>query len=165
MAKQVEKFILDLDITGLEDLTGLARQLKNLQKISKPAEGSFKGLLRNIKDVTQYVPKTINQFKQKERTLKALRNEVKAGGVAFKRLGREIESNRVKLQSFNQTATQPKGGMFAGLGTGGAAAIGGAGAYIGRSLGLPPAISGLASAGAALSLIHISEPTRPERRG
>ena len=84
MAKQVEKLILDLDITGLEDLTGLTRQLKNLQKISKPAEGSFKGLLRNIKEVTQYAPKTINQFKQKERTLKALRNEVKAGGIAFK---------------------------------------------------------------------------------
>ena len=151
MAKQVEKFILDLDITGLEDLTGLTRQLKNLQKISKPAEGSFKGLLRNIKEVTQYAPKTINQFKQKERTLKALRNEVKAGGIAFKKLGREIEANRVKLQSFNQTARQPKGGMFAGLGAGGTAAIGGAGAYIGSTLGLPPAITGLASAGAAAS--------------
>jgi len=149
VAKQVEKFILDLDITGLEDLTGLAKQLKNLQKISKPAEGSFKGLLRNIKDVTKFVPKTVNQFKQKERTLKALRNEVKAGGVAFRKLGTEIEANRVKLQSFNQTARQSKGGMFAGLGTGATAAIGGAGAYIGSSLGLPPAISGLASAGAA----------------
>ena len=41
--------------------------------------------------------------------------------------------------------------MFAGLGAGGTAAIGGAGAYIGSSLGLPPAISGLASAGAAAS--------------
>ena len=30
MAKQVEKFILDLDITGLEALTGLTKQLRKI---------------------------------------------------------------------------------------------------------------------------------------
>jgi len=150
MAKQIGDIELKFDVTGLEDLTNLTRQLKNLSKIAKPAAGSFKGLINGIKDVTKFTPKTISQFKQKERTLKALRNEVKAGGVAFKKLGREIDANRIKLQSFTQTAVKQKG-MFAGLGAGGTAAIGGAGAYIGSSLGLPPAISGLASAGAAAS--------------
>ena len=150
MAKQIGDIELKFDVTGLEDLTNLTRQLKNLSKIAKPAAGSFKGLINGIKDVTKFTPKTISQFKQKERTLKALRNEVKASGVAFKKLGREIDANRIKLQSFTQTAVKQKG-IFAGLGAGGAAAIGGAGAYIGSSLGLPPAISGLASAGAAAS--------------
>ena len=150
MAKQIGDIELKFDVTGLEDLTNLTRQLKNLSKIAKPAAGSFKGLINGIKDVTKFTPKTISQFKQKERTLKALRNEVKAGGVAFKKLGREIDANRIKLQSFTQSAVKQKG-MFAGLGAGGTAAIGGAGAYIGSSLGLPVAISGLASAGAAAS--------------
>ena len=150
MAKQIGDIELKFDVTGLEDLTNLTRQLKNLSKIAKPAAGSFKGLINGIKDVTKFTPKTISQFKQKERTLKALRNEVKAGGIAFKKLGREIDANRIKLQSFTQTAVKQKG-LFAGLGAGGTAAIGGAGAYIGSSLGLPPAISGLASAGAAAS--------------
>ena len=150
MAKQIGDIELKFDVTGLEDLTNLTRQLKNLSKIAKPAAGSFKGLINGIKDVTKFTPKTISQFKQKERTLKALRNEVKAGGVAFKKLGREIDANRIKLQSFTQTAVKQKG-LFAGLGAGGTAAIGGACAYIGSSLGLPPAISGLASAGAAAS--------------
>ena len=113
MAKKLEKFTIEIDLKGLKDLTGLQRQLKNLEKVSKPVEGSFKLLTRSIKDVSKFTPRTISQFKQKERTLKALREEVKAGGVAFKRLGREIEANRKKLQSFNQT--QPKG-MFGRIG-------------------------------------------------
>ena len=115
MAKKLETFTISIDLKGLKDLTGLQRQLKNLEKVSKPVEGSFKLLTRSIKDVSKFTPRTISQFKQKERTLKALREEVKAGGVAFKRLGREIEANRKKLQSFNQT--QPKGGFFGKLGS------------------------------------------------
>ena len=149
MAKQVEKFILDLDITGLEDLTGLKRSLKQLDSSFKGlGKGGLDSLNKNIKTTINLVPQSINQFRQKERTLKALRNEVKIGGEQFKRLGAAIEANKAKLQSFTQVANSSRG-MFAGLGTGATAAIGGAGAYIGSSLGLPPAISGLASAGAA----------------
>ena len=149
MAKSVEKFILDLDITGLEDLTGLKRSLKQLDASFKGlGKGGLDSLNKNIKTTINLVPQSINQFRQKERTLKSLRNEVKIGGAEFKRLGAAIEANKVKLQSFTQVANTSRG-IFAGLGTGGAAAIGGAGAYIGSSLGLPPAISGLASAGAA----------------
>tara|TARA_Y100000004_G_scaffold148614_1_gene170186 strand:+ start:4219 stop:6273 length:2055 start_codon:yes stop_codon:yes gene_type:complete len=150
MAKQIGDIELKFDVTGLEDLTTLSRGLKNLKQSLEPVKGRFKGLAQAIGDVTKFTPKTISQFKKKERVLKSLREEVRAGGVGFKRLGKEIDANRIKLQQFTQTAVKQKG-IFAGLGAGGAAAIGGAGAYIGSSLGLPPAISGLASAGAAAS--------------
>ncbi len=150
MAKKLETFTISIDLKGLKDLTGLQRQLKNLEKVSKPVEGSFKLLTRSIKDVSKFTPRTISQFKQKERTLKALREEVKAGGVAFKRLGREIEANRKKLQSFNQT--QPKGGFFGRLksskfGVGGRAALG---AMAGSMAGNFGATGQMALTGAAL---------------
>ena len=150
MAKKLETFTIAIDLKGLKDLTGLQRQLKNLEKVSKPVEGSFKLLTRSIKDVSKFTPRTISQFKQKERTLKALREEVKAGGVAFKRLGREIEANRKKLQSFNQT--QPKGGFFGRLksskfGVGGRAALG---AMAGSVAGNFGATGQMALTGAAL---------------
>ena len=149
MAKKLETFTISIDLKGLKDLTGLQRQLKNLEKVSKPVEGSFKLLTRSIKDVSNFTPRTISQFKQKERTLKALREEVKAGGVAFKKLGREIEANRKKLQSFNQT--QPKG-MFGRLkgskfGVGGRAALG---AMAGSMAGNFGATGQMALTGAAL---------------
>ncbi len=149
MAKKLETFTISIDLKGLKDLTGLQRQLKNLEKVSKPVEGSFKLLTRSIKDVSKFTPRTISQFKQKERTLKALREEVKAGGVAFKRLGREIEANRKKLQSFNQT--QPKG-FFGKLksskfGVGGRAALG---AMAGSMAGNFGATGQMALTGAAL---------------
>ena len=149
MAKEIGNIELKFDVTGLEDLTGLSRSLKNLEKVFKPlSKNGVKNLNDNIAKTVSLVPKTITQFKQKERTLKSLRNEVTAGGKRFKELGKAIDANRAKLQSFNQTV---KKGMFSGLGAGGAAAIGGVGAYIGSTLGVPPAISGLASAGAAAS--------------
>ena len=149
MAKQVETFTLKLDLTGLEDLTGLKRSLKQLDtSFTELSKRGLQSLNTNIDKTIKLVPDTITKFRQKERTLKALRNEVKIGGEEFKRLGAAIEANKAKLQSFTQVANTGRG-MFAGLGTGATAAIGGAGAYIGSSLGLPPAISGLASAGAA----------------
>ena len=150
MAKKLETFTIAIDLKGLKDLTGLQRQLKNLEKVSKPVAGSFKLLTTSIRDVSKFTPRTISQFKQKERTLKALREEVKAGGVAFKRLGREIEANRKKLQSFNQT--QPKGGFLGRLksskfGVGGRAALG---AMAGSVAGNFGATGQMALTGAAL---------------
>ena len=151
MAEKVGKIVLDFDVTGLEDLTTLTRSLKQLSKAFQPLnEVGIKNLNKGIKETIAVVPKTINQFKQKERTLKALRDEVKIGGSQFKKLGKAIDENRAKLQAFTKTAKKGKG-MFAGLGAGGTAAIGGVGAFIGSSLGIPPAISGLATAGAAAS--------------
>jgi len=151
MAGKVGEVTLNFDVTGLEDLTTLTRSLKQLSKAFKPLnEVGIKNLNKGIKETIAVVPKTISQFKQKERTLKALRDEVKIGGSQFKKLGKAIDENRAKLQAFNQTGKKSKG-MFAGLGAGGTAAIGGVGAFIGSSLGISPAISGLATAGAAAS--------------
>ena len=73
MAKEVQKFILDLDITGLEDLTGLKRSLKQLDSSFKGlGKGGIDSLNKNIKTTINLVPESINQFRQKERTLKAL---------------------------------------------------------------------------------------------
>ena len=151
MAGKVGEVTLNFDVTGLEDLTTLTRSLKQLSKAFQPLNDvGIKNLNEGIKKTIAVVPKSINQFKQKERTLKALRDEVKIGGSQFKKLGKAIDQNRAKLQAFNQTGKKSKG-MFAGLGAGGTAAIGGVGAFIGSSLGIPPAISGLATAGAAAS--------------
>ena len=53
MAKEVQKFVLDLDITGLEDLTGLKRSLKQL-------DTTFKGLGKDgIKSLNTNIEQTI----------------------------------------------------------------------------------------------------------
>jgi len=123
MAEKVGKIVLDFDVTGLEDLTSLSRGLKSLKKSLQPAEGRFKGLAKAIGDVTKFTPKTISQFKKKERVLKSLREEVRAGGRGFKILGKAIDENRAKLQAFTKTA---KKGAFSGIGVGGKAAAGAA---------------------------------------
>jgi len=151
MAGKVGEVTLNFDVTGLEDLTTLTRSLKQLSKAFQPLNDvGIKNLNEGIKKTIAVVPKSINQFKQKERTLKALRDEVKIGGSQFKKLGKAIDENRAKLQAFNQTGKKSKG-MFAGLGASGTAAIGLAGGYLGNALGINPAITGLATAGAAAS--------------
>ena len=113
-AKKLEKFTIEIDLKGLEDLTGLTRSLKQLKKAFDPlSKEGIKSLNNNIKNTIALVPKSVNQFKQKERTLKALRNEVKIGGAEFKKLGAAIDANSAKLKSFTQV--QPKG-MFGRIG-------------------------------------------------
>ena len=41
MAKKLETFTIAIDLKGLKDLTGLQRQLKNLEKVSKPVAVSY----------------------------------------------------------------------------------------------------------------------------
>ena len=126
-AKKLEKFTIEIDLKGLEDLTGLTRSLKQLNKAFKPLNDvGVKSLNKNINKTLALVPKSINQFKQKERTLKALRNETDITGKEFKELGAAIDANSAKLKSFTQI--QPKG-MFGRLkaskfGVGGRAALG-----------------------------------------
>ena len=125
--KKVANFTIDLDITGLEDLTGLTRSLKQLDKAFKPLNDvGIKNLNKNIAATIALVPKSVNQFKQKERTLKALRNETDITGKEFKELGAAIDANAAKLKSF--TKIQPKGmfGRFkeSKFGVGGRAALG-----------------------------------------
>ena len=113
-AKKLEKFTIEIDLKGLEDLTGLTRSLKQLDKAFKPLnQTGINSLNKNIATTIALVPKSINQFKQKERTLKALRNETDITGKEFKDLGRAIDENAAKLKSFTQV--QPKG-MFGRIG-------------------------------------------------
>ena len=148
--KKVADFILKLDVTGLEDLTGLTRSLRQLDKAFKPLNDvGLKNLNKNIKETIAVVPKTINQFKQKERTLKALRNETDLTSKEFKDLGTAIDANAAKLKSFTQI--QPKG-FFGKLkaskfGVGGRAALG---AMAGSAAGRLGATGQMGLAGAAL---------------
>ena len=73
MAKEIGNIELKFDVTGLEDLTTLSRGLKNLKQSLEPVKGRFKGLAQAIGDITKFTPKTISQFKKKERVLKSLR--------------------------------------------------------------------------------------------
>ena len=149
-AKKLEKFTIEIDLKGLEDLTGLTRSLKQLDRAFKPlSKGGIDNLNKNIKTTIGLVPQSVNQFKQKERTLKALRNEVKIGSQTFKDLGAAIDANNAKLKSFTQI--QPKG-MFGKLraskfGVGGRAALG---AMAGSMAGNFGATGQMALTGAAL---------------
>ena len=116
MAKKVGKFVLTIDVEGLKDLSGLQRQLKGLEKSANPTARQLKSLGQSVRQITQFTPKTISQFKQKERILKKLRQEVNVNSRQFQILGRAIDANRIKLQKFNNTAK--KGTGFSKLGTG-----------------------------------------------
>lgn len=116
MAKKVGKFVLTIDVEGLKDLSGLQRQLKGLEKSANPTARQLKSLGQSVRQITKFTPKTISQFKQKERILKKLRQEVNVNSRQFQILGRAIDANRVKLQKFNNTAK--KGTGLSKLGTG-----------------------------------------------
>tara|TARA_R100000231_G_scaffold26064_2_gene23642 strand:+ start:647 stop:2884 length:2238 start_codon:yes stop_codon:yes gene_type:complete len=167
-AKKLEKFTIEIDLKGLEDLTGLTRSLKQLNKAFKPLNDvGVKSLNKNIATTIALVPKSINQFKQKERTLKALRNETDVTSKEFKDLGAAIDANAKKLKSFTQI--QPKG-FFGKLkaskfGVGGRAALGamagsqasklgstGSMALTGAALGGPAGALAGAGIGAVLDL-------------
>ena len=149
-AKKLEKFTIEIDLKGLEDLSGLTRSLKQLNKAFTPLNDvGVKSLNKNIATTIALVPKSINQFKQKERTLKALRNETDITGKEFKDLGAAIDANSAKLKSFTQV--QPKG-MFGRLkaskfGVGGRAALG---AMAGSMAGQFGSTGQMALTGAAL---------------
>ncbi|MAL46836.1 tape measure protein [Hyphomonas sp.] len=149
-AKKLEKFTIEIDLKGLEDLTGLTRSLKQLKKAFDPlSKEGLKSLNSNIAKTIALVPKSINQFKQKERTLKALRNQTDLTSKEFKDLGRAIDENAKKLKSFTQV--QPKG-FFGKLkaskfGVGGRAALG---AMAGSQASKLGSTGSMALAGAAL---------------
>ena len=109
MAKKVGKFVLTLDVEGLKDLSGLQRQLRGLEKSANPTAKQLKSLGQSVRQVTQFTPKTISQFQQKERILKKLRQEVNVNSRQFQILGKAIDANRIKLQKFNNTAKKGAG--------------------------------------------------------
>jgi len=116
-AKKISLIKLKIDLEGLKDFKGLTKQLTNLNTQLTPTKRNINSLKQSIEEVSKVQPKTISQFKQKEKILKRLREEVDIGGKAFKRLGREIEANRKKLNAFNATGKKGAGlGRQVGLG-------------------------------------------------
>ncbi len=116
-AKKISLIKLKIELEGLKDFKGLTKQLTDLNTKLTPTRQNLKSLAQSIKGVSKVTPKTISQFKQKDKVLKRLREEVNVNGRAFKRLGREIDSNRKKLQAFNQTGKKKTGlGRQVGLG-------------------------------------------------
>ena len=108
-AKKISLIKLKIDLEGLKDFKGLTKQLTDLNTKLTPTRSNLKSLAQSIKEVSNVTPKTIGQFKQKDKVLKRLREEVNISGRAYKRLGKEIDANAAKLKSFTQI--QPKG-MF-----------------------------------------------------
>ena len=102
-AKKISLIKLKIDLEGLKDFKGLTKQLTDLNKQLTPTKQNLKSLAQSIREVSKVQPKTISQFKQKDKVLKRLREEVNVNGRAFKRLGNAIEANRKKLQAFNAT--------------------------------------------------------------
>jgi len=111
VAKKIELIKLKIDLEGLKDFKSLTREIGKLDKSLKPTRSNLKSLAQSIKEVSKVTPKTISQFKQKDRVLKKLREEVNVNGRAFKRLGTQIDANRKKLQAFNQTAKKGQAGV------------------------------------------------------
>ena len=139
-AKKISLIKLKIDLEGLKDFKGLTKQLTDLNTKLTPTRSNLKSLAQSIKEVSNITPKTIGQFKQKDKVLKRLREEVNINGRAFKRLGKEIDANAAKLKSFTQI--QPKG-MFGKIqaaykqrvGVGGRAALGALAGTVGGQLG------------------------------
>jgi len=141
----------------LQDFGKLKAVDKTFNKLNKSIGFSKKEINEAIKSITRFdqrnkganntATRSVATFNQQIAALKELQNNVAIGGKAYKAFGAEADRLRGKLEAL--TGTQKKGFLGGRLGAGTTAAIGGAGAYIGQSLGINPAISGLGAAGAA----------------
>mgnify|MGYP001465788786 CR=1 FL=1 len=155
MAQNVNKEVIKLELQGFGKLSSVK---ETFGKLNKSLSFTPKKLNDTIKSITKFdqrfkgangtSQRSVNIFKQQIAALKELQNNVAIGGKAYKAFGAEADRLRAKLAALTNTQKKQKFGAF---GAGGVAAIGGAGAFIGSSLGISPAISGLASAGAAAS--------------
>jgi len=109
--KKISLIKLKIDLEGLKDFKSVSREIVKLDKSLKPTRSNLRSLAQSIKEVSNITPKTISQFRQKDRVLKKLREEVNIGGRAYKRLGKAIDENRKKLQAFNQTGKKSTVGV------------------------------------------------------
>ena len=66
-AKKIEKFTIEIDLQGLEDLSGLTRSLKQLDKAFKPLnQTGINSLNKNIATTIALVPKSIINLNRKK---------------------------------------------------------------------------------------------------
>ena len=141
----------------LQDFGKLKAVDQTFNKLNKSLGFTDKEIKKTITSVTSFdqrfkganktATRSVNTFNKQISALRELQNNVAIGGKAYKAFGAEADRLRAKLEAL--TVTQKKGFLGGRLGAGATAAIGGAGAYIGQSLGINPAISGLGAAGAA----------------
>ena len=150
MAK-ADSFIVRLGLK-LENFESLKKLDGTFGKLNKSLKLTPLQLKETIKSITRYdkrSERSVNTFNKQIAALKALQNQTSIGTKAYKTLGAEADRLRLKMEALTGTAAKQKGFLGGRLGAGATAAIGGAGAYIGQSLGINPAISGLGAAGAA----------------
>jgi len=146
MAKSVDKITLLLNLKGFKAVKGLGQdfaKFKSTVKLSKTeVDKAIKGLLEyhgNTKLST-------NALKGQISALTRLKDNVGINTKAYKRLSVALDEAKIKMNEL--TGASKKQGRFGALGTGAGAAVGLAGGYLGGSLGINPAITGLASVGA-----------------
>ena len=154
MAKNLNIETVKFKLEGFDKLKSVSGAFN---KLNKSLSFTPKQINETIKSITKFDQRTkganntatrsVNTFNKQIAALKELQNNVAIGGKAYKAFGAEADRLRGKLEAL--TGTQKKGFLGGRLGAGTTAAIGGAGAYIGQSLGINPAISGLGAAGAA----------------
>ena len=71
-AKKISLIKLKIELEGLKDFKGLTKQLTDLNTKLTPTRQNLKSLAQSIKGVSKVTPKTISQFKQKDKVLKDL---------------------------------------------------------------------------------------------
>ena len=158
MAKNVNIETIKLKLEDFGKLRSVGETFNKLNKSLSFTDDEIKATIKSVtsfdqkfKDVNKTSVRSVATYNKQIAALKELQNNVAIGGKAYKAFGAEADRLRAQLEALTGTAQKQKGFLGGKLGAGATAAIGGAGAYIGQSLGISPAISGLASAGAAAS--------------
>ena len=157
-ANKVGKFILEFDLKGLEDITGIEKSIKRLGTAMKGITDKT-GLPATLSKLIAQKPKTISAFKAKISTLQKLRNEVDVNSRSFKNLGKSIEITKKRMKGFTDVSKKASG-IGLGAKAAGGAALGSvasrflpAGAATGASLGyLKTGTIAGGAAGAAIGL-------------
>jgi len=130
----------------IEGITKLGRLSSTFTKLNKNVGLNRVELNKAIKSITSYDKRgqrSVNTFNQQIAALKQLKNNVGIGSEAYKKLGREIDALRAKMEAL--LTTQQKSSMMARLGAGFKAGGGTAAmASLGRYLPAGAQIGGLA---------------------
>ena len=149
MAK-VHPVTLKLQTEGFAGIKGIGQDFKKFSSTVAATKPKLDRFIKGITAVHGNTKLSKVAFEGQISAIKKLRDNVGIGTVAYKRLGEELDRVTAKMNKA-LGVQQKSAGFFGKLGPGATAAIGGAGAYIGGSLGISPAISGLGAAGAAAS--------------
>tara|TARA_Y100000356_G_scaffold51526_1_gene41323 strand:- start:213 stop:2525 length:2313 start_codon:yes stop_codon:yes gene_type:complete len=149
MAKSVDKITLLLDLKGFKAVKGLGQ---DFAKFKSTVKLSAREVDKAVKGLTKFHGNTklsTNALRGQISALTRLKDNVGINTKAYKNLSTALDQAKLKMNQL--TGASKKQGRFGAFGAGGSAAIGLAGGYLGGALGLNPAITGLAAAGADAS--------------